>query len=376
MMVAAIGCGSRSTREEQREEAGALAPTCDSTSHDARATLCAANAFLATLSDSQRRAVVVPFTIEMARRWSNLPCSIACRNGLLLGSLTDAQRDAALRLVATALSGSGLQTHEGLRKADSLLAQQPSRGRGPGGPPAGPPPGGNAPPPGGRSRGVPGGLRYGEGNYVVAFLGAPSDTGQWILQLGGHHLAIHVTYRGGTSIVSATPFFVGVEPQSFTVNGTTYAPVQQRKAAMYSMINALTPEQRTAAQLDVRFDDVIVGPGRDGQFPTSQGLEVSRLTAQQQSLVKAAIEAWVKDVPDPLARTLLQEYSSPGAMQATRIAWSGSTDSTVIGSYLRIDGPRVWIEFVCQQGVVFRDQIHFHTIWRDKQKDYGGSFAF
>ena len=72
----------------------------------------------------------------------------------------------------------------------------------------------------------------------------------------------------------------------------------------------------------------------------------------------------------------MRDYASDSALGATHIAWSGSTDSTVIGSYLRIDGPRVWIEFVCQRGVVFRDQIHFHTIWRDKAKDYGGSLSF
>jgi hypothetical protein len=195
-----------------------------------------------------------------------------------------------------------------------------------------------------------------------------------MLQLGGHHLAINLGYGGGTTIVSVTPFFLGVEPQTFTVNGTTYAPLQRRKTAMYSMINSLTTDERTAAQVASRFDDVVVGPGRDGQFPSAQGLEVSKLTAQQRALVKGAIESWVKDAPDPLARALILDYES--GLQSTRIAWSGSTDSTVIGSYLRIDGPRVWIEFVCQRGVVFTDQIHFHTIWRDKQKDYGGSISF
>jgi hypothetical protein len=93
-------------------------------------------------------------------------------------------------------------------------------------------------------------------------------------------------------------------------------------------------------------------------------------------LVRRAIEAWVGDAPDSLAHALIRDYTSDSAFSNTRVAWSGATEPTVIGSYVRIDGPRVWIEFVCQAGIVFSNQIHFHTIWRDKSRDYGGSFTF
>jgi hypothetical protein len=48
-------------------------------------------------------------------------------------------------------------------------------------------------------------------------------------------------------------------------------------------------------------------------------------------------------------------------------------DPDVQGTYFRIDGPRVWIEVACQGGIVFRNATHFHTIYRDKQYDYGGT---
>ena len=43
-------------------------------------------------------------------------------------------------------------------------------------------------------------------------------------------------------------------------------------------------------------------------------------------------------------------------------------------TYLRIDGPRLWLELSCQAGVVIPNISHFHTIYRDKRYDYAGDF--
>ena len=54
---------------------------------------------------------------------------------------------------------------------------------------------------------------------------------------------------------------------------------------------------------------------------------------------------------------------------------SRSPDLTTQPSYARIDGPRVWIEVSVQPGIVYRDKVHYHTIWRDKASDYGAEYA-
>ncbi|MBV9880725.1 MAG: DUF3500 domain-containing protein, partial [Gemmatirosa sp.] len=245
-----------------------------------------------------------------------------------------------------ALSDTGYATFQAIRAADTYLGQSASG--------------------------------YGEGNYVIAVLGTPSTTSRWMLQLGGHHYAYDMAFNGTATpnvTTTGTPFHLGVEPQAFTLNGVSYAPLQSRKVAMYTMINALDATQKTAAQLSSRFDDVLLGPGKDWQFPTSQGLLGSSLTAAQRALVAAAIQQWVRDLPAPQAAAVMADYTADSSLARTYVAWATSTDSTVQGSYIRIDGPRVWIEFVCQAGVVFRSQIHFHTIWRDRVRDYGGSIS-
>ena len=63
-----------------------------------------ANAFLATLSEKQRSAVLYKFDDDQQRvRWSNLPTGFVPRGGLSLEELNDTQQKAALALVASTL---------------------------------------------------------------------------------------------------------------------------------------------------------------------------------------------------------------------------------------------------------------------------------
>ena len=42
---------------------------------------------------------------------------------------------------------------------------------------------------------------------------------------------------------------------------------------------------------------------------------------------------------------------------------------------MRIDGPRIWMEFVVQTAVADQTKLHYHALWRDKQSDYGGEIG-
>ena len=344
--------------------------------------VCLANAFTATLSATQKSTLVQAYTSANATRWSNLPTSLVSRLGVKFSDLNSTQQAAALNLFRAALSSAGYAQVQSIRAADTYLHNAQNGGTGTGAGTGAAPAADSGPPPrapGDTTHpGPPGGgftLAFGDSLYYIAFLGAPSATSPWILKIDGHHLAINLHYHG-TQSPTPTPNFIGVEPQVFTLGGVTYTPLQTRDKAMYTMINSLDSTQLAGATLTTSFTDVLLGPGQDGKFPAHQGLLVSRLGAAQQQLVKNAIEAWVKDFPTTEANNILAAYEDPSALAQTYIASSGGRDTTRQGSYVRIDGPRVWIEFVCQNGVVFQNQIHFHTIWRDRQYDYGGDFTF
>jgi Protein of unknown function (DUF3500) len=115
-------------------------------------TVAAAKAFLATLDDAGRAKVSFAFNSDQKSKWSNFPVGIYKRNGLRWGDLSAAQREAALKLLATALSKQGLQKVKEIMEGDEVLKTSES-GRD-GGPRGGPPPGGPPnDPPGGRGSG-------------------------------------------------------------------------------------------------------------------------------------------------------------------------------------------------------------------------------
>ena len=371
---------------------------CEAAANQTAKVVCTAEAFLATLTDEQQTEAVLPMTKENAVVWSNLPTTFVPRNGLELNTLSDAQHEAALAVVKAAmgsLSNEGYNEAMQILMADDILnasggMQNGVMSGGPGGPPdgmsggmgmGGPPSGGGdgGPPPGLNGSGGAGGFSGGNGDYssdhyFLAFLGTPSTTDTWILQFGGHHLAVNTTYKGG-EVASATPKFTGVEPKVWTTGSTTYAPLKGEHDGMVAMLASLSDEELATANLSQTFSDVLVGPGEDGQFPeTKAGLEVGSLSDEQKTLVLDAMRPWVQDADDATAEELLATYEDE--LNDTYIAFSGDATLSNHSDYVRIDGPSVWIEFVCQDGIVYSSQIHYHTIWRDHARDYGAEFSF
>jgi hypothetical protein len=311
----------------------------------------AANAFIATLSTTQLATLQQTYNATNVIKWSNLPCGSSCRLGLQFTNLTQAQVTAALAVVQAAtgtVANDGFSETQQIRAADDNLGTQRSG--------------------------------YSSGIYFIAFLGTPSTTGTWMLQFGGHHLATNVTFANG-QFTGATPKFEGVEPLSFTATantayGTTagtFTPMANEANTMTALIAGLTTAHKATAKLTQTFSDVVLGPGADGQFPTTRvGIQCSQLTSAEQQLVINAMYPWVQDADDATAASLMAIYTAQ--LANTYLAYSGTGLFTSNADYARIDGPNVWIEFVAQTGVVYNTQTHFHSIWRDRARDYGGNF--
>ncbi|WNG45347.1 DUF3500 domain-containing protein [Archangium minus] len=372
------------TTDAGTDDGGSATVDCSTATTHVEQVVCASNAFLATLTEAQKASVLYAWTDQVAKTyWSNLPG--VTRNGLKWGTLSAESKEAALKLAALVLTPEGYADMTGVFAADDYLD---SLGGGTGGDGGfgGPPPGSDGGMGGPRDGGMGGiVLDYSSDNYIIAFIGAPSTTGSWMLQIGGHHMAYNVTYLNGTGY--PTPNHIAAEPKSaFTLNGVTYAPVADEGDAMVALYKSLSAEQLDAAYLPGTFSDVVLGPVEFGTgsyskvvFPAQAGVLVSTLSESQQALVTAAIKKWVSDFAPAVSEPLVAAYTSPEAYAHTYVAWGGTKSAgvnvDVNGTYMRIDGPRVWIEVACQQGVVIRDQTHYHTIYRDKQTDYGNQLT-
>lgn len=353
----------------------------------------AANAFLSTLDEKQRKAVLFAFDDEEQRkRWSNLPTGFVPRAGISLKQMTAAQQTAAMDLMATVLSPMGLEKVNQIRLADDDFKVNGSR-RGPraGGPPAGnggpppqfangapPPPGSSGPPQqlggrGGRGGRPPsgGGDMFGKDLYYISFLGNPSTTTPWMLQFGGHHLALNITIAGSRGVM--TPSLTGAQPATFQVNGKTIRPVGRESDKALALLESLDTQERQQAILTYRVPDLILGPGQDGKKIAPEGLKASAMNDRQRAILMDLIAEWAGIMNEGAASARMAELKA--GLNETWFAWSGPTDfqpGSNITAYYRIQGPHLVIEYAPQHD---EPANHVHTIYRDPTNDYGRQFT-
>ena len=341
----------------------------------------AANAFLSTLDQKQRQSVSFAFDDEQQRqRWSNFPISIVPRAGLNMGELTAAQRSAAMALLSSALSPRGFEKVQQIMDADEVLKATDGGGRGggrgPGGPPngkgsGGPPPGNGDGPGRGRAGGPGGGggLQFGKDLYYISLLGTPSEKGPWMLQFGGHHLALNITIDGERGIL--TPTLTGAQPSLYTHDGKTIRPLGQESDKAMALLNALDENQRKQVVLSYRLADLVLGPGQDGKTIQPEGLKASAMNEKQRAMLLDVISEWTGIVHESAAATRMAQIK--GEINETWFAWSGPitvTQGNNIAAYYRIQGPHLVIEYAPQQ-MGGDPSLHVHTMYRDPTNDYG-----
>ena len=307
--------------------------------------IAAANAFLDTLGPGERAKARFPFNSPQKTNWSNLPTGIYQRNSVRLGDLSSAQRNAALALMATVLSREGYQKIMDIMNGDEILKN------------AG----------GGRTGGRPGGgIQFGLAEYYIAILGTPSTSTPWMIQFGGHHLAINVTIARGANVM--TPSLPAAQPAVYTLNGQSIRPLGDEHDKGFALVNALDDRQRKQAVLNYRVADLVLGPGQDGRTIAPEGVPASALTAAQQSMLLDLVHEWVGILNDPGAAAKMAEIRAN--LPRTYFAWSGSTAPGSV-AYFRVQGPTLLIEYAPQQG----DLDHIHTIYRDPTNDYGAKLV-
>jgi hypothetical protein len=301
----------------------------------------AANAFLEALDAKQRGTVLFAFGDDEQRaRWSNLPTRMSPRGGLALGELSAAQRAAAMALVASALSARGFEKIEEIVASDEVLKADS----------------GNNP-------------IFGRDLYYVSILGTPSETKPWMLQFGGHHLALNVTIVGEHGIL--TPSLTGAQPALYTANGKTVRPLGRESDKAFALMNALDPGQRKQAILGYRVADLVLGPGQDGKTIQPEGLKASAMNERQRGLLLDLISEWSGIVHESAAAARMAEIQA--GIGETWFAWSGPT-TVVAGrngtAYYRIQGPSLVIEYA-PQPLGGDLSMHIHAMYRDPTNDYG-----
>jgi hypothetical protein len=363
--------------------AGVIAVTCVSATAAAAQSATtkivgAANAFLSTLDQKQQQKMLFAFDDEKQRaNWSNFPIVMVPRGGISLKEMTAPQRAAVMALLSSVLSPRGFEKVQQIMEGDEVNKTTdtgppggagPNRGGRPPGadngalPPGNRPPG-NGPPPFGN------GPIFGKDLYYISILGKPSEKDPWMLQFGGHHLALNITIAGERGVL--TPSLTGAQPALFTSNGKTVRPLGEESDKALALLNVLDDAQRKQAILSFRLADLVLGPGQDGKTIQPEGLKVSAMNEHQKAMLLDLIAEWSGIIHESAAAARMAELK--GDINQTWFAWSGPTTAELgknIKAYYRIQGPHLVIEYA-PQTLGGDPAMHVHTMYRDPSNDYG-----
>jgi len=309
-----------------------------------------ANAFLATLSDAEKKTGLFDWTdTAQKQRWSNFPPAGFKRAGLMWGNLSEPQQNAWLAVMQATLSTEGYNRVVAEWNADDALLAQEGTGGG-----------------------------FGKNNYYIALIGTPSETEPWQWQWGGHHVTVNATLVGPN--LSLTPSFIGAQPATYTdAAGKTVRPLGDIEDEAFALINSLDATQQKAAVLGDKVIDLVLGPGQDDKTIQSEGLPAAQMTADQQTAFLKLIGHYTGLVNDAAAATRNAEIKS--TLDQTYLAWYGPTAKGSV-AYFRVTGPTLVIEFSPQGGGgpggnsnAAATDLHIHGIYRDPTNDYGAKYT-
>ena len=212
---------------------------------------------------------------------------------------------------------------------------------------------------------------FGKDLYYISILGKPSEKELWMLQFGGHHLALNITIAGERGIL--TPSLIGAQPALYTSGGKTVRPLGPESDEALALLNALDETQKKQAILSYRLADLVLGPGQDGKTIQPEGLKASAMNEKQRAMLVDVISEWAGIIHESEAAARMAQLKSE--INETWFSWSGPITAAPgknIAAYYRIQGPHLVIEYA-PQTLGGDASLHVHTMYRDPTNDYGRS---
>ncbi|MFT6532827.1 MAG: hypothetical protein ACJASC_002383 [Limimaricola cinnabarinus] len=300
------------------------------------AIVTAAQAFLETLDKAQREAAMFAFDDATQRgNWSNFPDGPVQRAGVMRGDMTENQLAALDALLSTVMS------EDGVNNVRYQLAAEDTLDDGSGGP------------------------NFGSDYYYVSFLGEPSTHAPWMLQFGGHHLAINVTIFGPD--VTFSPMLTGGEPLNIDYEGQQIYITADETTAAQALMDSLSEDQKAQAIVSDTPINLLLGPGEFGTRVAPEGIKGSDLDDAQKALLSDVIAARLGfiNADDFAAKMEVVEVE----LDDTWFGWWGP-EGTLGAAYFRVTAPSVITEYA-PQDMDGDPTDHAHNMYRDPANDYG-----
>jgi len=315
---------------------------------DTAPAIRAATAFLAALTSEQREQTQFPVDDAEWRKWGNQ--HIYRRQGTSFEQMTEAQRDAAWRMLDASLSVKGLALVRDVMRLNETLGELN---------------GGNF-------------VEYGEHKYWLTVMGTPSASEPWGWQLDGHHLIVNCFVLGDQVVM--TPAFWGSEPAVATSGkyaGTRIMDAEQQQAL--ALVRSLAPAQRAKAVVmeNKTSNNIMTQAFSDNVVLDYAGINAAELSDDQRRRLIALIGLYIGNMEADAASVKMAEIEQH--LDRTWFAWIGGTADDAV-FYYRVQSPVLLIEFdhetpvglthLYPRGVPYREHIH-SVVRTPNGNDYG-----
>jgi hypothetical protein len=201
--------------------------------------------------------------------------------------------------------------------------------------------------------------------YTVEVYGQPRDGGTWGWKIEGHHVSLNFTVAGGA--VTVTPAFLGANPAEVRRGERAGLRVLAAEEDLgRDLARSLSAEQRKAAVVSEEAPrDILAVPGRGLDGVPATGLAVAEMTGEQRALVERLLGEFAGNLRHEMAAPELERVRGAG-LEKVVFAWAGGMERGQ-GHYYRLSGPTFVIEYDNTQD----GANHVHTVWRDRERDFG-----
>ncbi|MEM9016392.1 MAG: DUF3500 domain-containing protein [Verrucomicrobiota bacterium] len=298
----------------------------------------AADVWLQTLSEDQKKTATFELTEEERENWHFVPKPFegeGMRGGLTLKDMSEEQRHLAYALLSAGLSHRAYLTATQVMSLEHVLwelEQDPKRDT---------------------------------MMYYVSIFGEPGSK-EWGWRFEGHHLSLNFTIADG-KVVSGTPSFFASNPGEVLEGprkGLRVLAAEEDVAR--SLVQSLNDEQRAKAIFAEKAPrDILTSAEPTVESLGDAGLLWADLEKAQRQNLRELIHVYVHRLRSEVAKDDLAAIKEAG-MKEIVFAWAGGIEKGE-PHYYRVQGPTFLLEYANTQN----NANHVHAVWRDFEGDFG-----
>jgi len=294
----------------------------------------AANAWLASLDDTQRKQAEFDFADTERLNWGFVPKP---RKGMPFKGMTPGQNRLAVVLLNSGLSHHGFLQASTIMSLEEVLRklENDNPGRDP-------------------------------ELYYVSVFGKPGATNTWAWRVEGHHLSLNFTISDGHVVANAPSFFGSNPAEVLQGPRQGLRILGEEEDLAREFVKSLNDAQRKTAIIEnVAFRDILTGDSRKVLPLTPTGLSFPELKPGDKAALQRLVRTFAERFRPELAMADLEKIERAG-WDRVSFAWAGSVEKGQ-GHYYRVQGPTFVLEYDNTQN----GANHIHTAWRDFLNDFG-----